>query len=245
MHSLSIPYASPVLNTLACLSLALLTASFEPAVARSAEAVPGLNEVPLSKLLEVMIADRSLLAFDARAGGQIREPLRLGERVLWHGSKGEVGAVLTDQRILAVGVGSAAWRVVELQLGEEAPPQAMLGDRVVLVVTTRRALGFGGQPIRLSEQALGVQESVLAQRIGENVGVVITDRRALGFSPYQPGFAGIKLWIRESIESVSAAANLATLRSNRRILIFRSSTRSWEERRLDLPTKSSVPSKGD
>ena len=234
-------YVSWLPNALLCLSVALVTAWLAPPVARGAEAGAGLNEVPLSKLLEVMVVDRGLLAFDARSGGQIHEPLRLDERVIWQGSKGEVGAVLTDQRVLAVGVGSSAWRAVELQIGEESPREAMLGDRVVLVVTNRRALGFGGQPIRLSEQALGIHEVVLAKRIGENTGALVTDRRALGLSPHQPGFSEIKLWIREKIESGTAAANLATVRSDRRILIFRSSTRSWEERRLDLPTKTSVP----
>jgi hypothetical protein len=203
--------------------------------ARAAEGVPGLDEVPLAKLLEVMVVDRELLAFDARGGGQIREELRLEERVLWQGSQGRVGAVLTDQRLLAVGVGSAAWRVVELQLGETPPQEAMLGDRVVMILTNRRVIGFGGEPIALSEQPLGLRESVLARRVGESVAVLVTDRRALGLSPFLTGFAEIKLWLYEKVESVSAAANLATLRSDRRILIFRASTRSWEERRLNLP----------
>ena len=70
--------------------------------------------------------------------------------------------------------------------------------------------------------------------MGENVAVLVTDRRALGLSSFQGGFAERKLQLKERVESVSAAANLATLRSDRRILIFRSPTRSWEERRLDL-----------
>jgi hypothetical protein len=74
--------------------------------------------------------------------------------------------------------------------------------------------------------------------VGENVAVVVTNRRAMGLSPHLSGFAEIDLWIRETVESVNAAANLATLRSDRRVLIFRASTRSWEERRLDLPSNS-------
>ena len=206
--------------------------------ARGAEGGPGLNDVPLSQLLEVIVVDREILAFDARAGGQIRKELRLDERVLWHGTRGEVGVVLTDQRILAIGVGSKAWRVVELQLGEVSPQKAMLGDRVVLVVTERRAIGFGGKPFSLSVKPLGINEVVLARRVGENVAVVVTNRRAIGLSPLLAGFAEIDLWIRETVQSVNAAANLATLRSDRRVLIFRASTRSWEERRLDLPEDS-------
>lgn len=202
---------------------------------RAAEAVPGLDEIPLAQSIEVMVVDRQLLAFDARGGGQIREDLRLEERVLWQGAQGRVGVVVTDQRLLAVGVGSGAWKVAEFQLGEKAPSEAMLGDRVVLALTNRRVLGFGGEPLALSERALGLNENVLARRVGESVAVVVTDRRALGLSPFLPGFAEIKLWLYERVESVSAVANLATLRSDRRILIFRSSSRSWEERRLNLP----------
>jgi hypothetical protein len=205
------------------------------AAAQAAEAVPGLNDVPLSQLLEVLVVDRELLAFDGRSGGQVRKELRLDEQVLWHGVRGEVGVVLTDQRILGVGVGSQAWRVVELQLGEAAPTEAMLGDRVVLAVTGRRAVGFGGNPLSLSSKHLGIDEVVLARRVGENVAVVVTNRRAIGLSPLRAGFSVVDLWIRETIESVNAAANLATVRSNRRVLIFRASTHSWETRRLDLP----------
>lgn len=214
----------------------LAVASLLPATnARAAEAVPGLDEVPLSQLLEVVVVDRDMLAFDARSGGQISEELRLDERVSWYGSRGSVGAVLTDERILVVGVGSASWQVVEFQKGEAAPAEALLGDRLGMVVTNRRALGFGGEPVVVSDLALGIREVVLAQRVGENVAVLVTDRRALGLSPLRAGFAEIKLWLSETVQSVSAVANLATLRSDRRILIFRSSTRTWEERRLNLP----------
>ena len=96
---------------------------------RAAEGVPGLDEVPLAQSIEVMVMDRQILAFDARVGGQIREDLRLKERVLWQGAQGMVGVVVTDQRLLAVGVGSGAWQIAELQLGETAPGEAMLGDR--------------------------------------------------------------------------------------------------------------------
>ncbi len=201
----------------------------------AADAIPGLDEIPLAQSIEVMVADRQLLAFDARGGGQIREDLRLEERVLWKGAQGRVGVVVTDQRLMAVGVGSGAWQVADLQLGEQVSGEAMLGDRVALIQTNRRVLGFGGEPLAISERSLGLRENVLARRVGESVAVLVTDRRALGLSPFRTGFAEIKLWLDERIESVSAVANLATLRSDRRILIFRSSSRSWEERRLNLP----------
>ena len=200
----------------------------------AAEAVPGLNDVPLSQLIEVMVADRKMLAFDAQSGGQMEVSLRLKEELLWLGSQGAVGGAITDQRVLLVGVGSSRWRVINIGLTENVNGEALLGDRVVLVVTNRRVMGFGGDPPRVSEVPLGIHEEIQARRVGENVGLIVTNRRGLGFSPLLPGFVEVELDLKEKIESVSAAANLATLRTNRRILIFRSSSSSWEERTLNL-----------
>jgi hypothetical protein len=44
----------------------------------------------------------------------------------------------------------------------------------------------------------------------------------------------VKLDVSERIESITASANIATLTTDRRILIFRTPTSTWEERRRDL-----------
>ena len=186
--------------------------------------------MPLADVLEVLVLDRQLVAVDARGGGQRELSLRLGERVLWTGARGRVGVALTDQRVLAVAAGSAAWQEADRQLDEALPGDALLGDRVALVVTSRRVLGFDGGSGNLVESRLGVRERVLARRAGENVAVVVTDRRALGLSPLVGGFFEAKLSIAERFESVTAAANLATVTTDRRVLIFRAPSGSWEQR---------------
>jgi hypothetical protein len=188
------------------------------------------DEVPLGDVLEVLVLDRQLLAVDARGGGQRELPLRLEERVLWTGARGRVGVALTDQRVLAVAVGSGAWQQADRQRDEELPGDALLGDRVALVVTSRRVLGFEAGSGNLVESRLGVRERVLARRSGENVAVVVTDRRALGLSPMVGGFFEAKLSLVERFESLTAAANLATVTTDRRVLIFRAPSGSWEQR---------------
>jgi hypothetical protein len=188
------------------------------------------DEVPLADVLEVLVLDRQLVAIDARGGGQRELALRLEERVLWTGARGRVGVALTDQRVLAVAVGSAAWQEADRQLDEELPGEALLGDRVALVVTSRRILGFDGGSGNLVESRLGVRERVLALRTGENVAVAVTDRRALGLSPMVGGFFEAKLSLVERFESLTAAANLATVTTDRRVLIFRAPSGSWEQR---------------
>lgn len=203
-------------------------------LADGAGAQVSFDEVPLADILEVMLVDRDLVAIDAQGGGQRSERLLLGESVLWMDSRGAVGVVLTDQRVLAVGVGSASWQEERYLRTESTPRDALLGDRVALVTTASRAIGFSSSSGNLIETRLGVHENVVARRVGENVGVIVTNRRALGLSPLVGGFFGVDLLLKERIESIDARANLVTLATDRRLLIFRSPTGSWEERRREL-----------
>jgi hypothetical protein len=139
----------------------------------------------------------------------------------------------TNQRILAVAVGSAAWQREERFLEEVLPDAAFLGDRVALAITSQRLLGFTSAG-NLIERSLGLRERVLVPRVGENVAVVVTDRRALGMSPQAGGFSEIRIQLEERIEAVEAASNLVTVTTNRRVLIFRGPTGSWGERRRQL-----------
>ena len=76
---------------------------------------------------------------------------------------------------------------------------ALLGDRVALIVTTQRALGFDGGSANLVEYRLGPQESLLAMRADANVAVVITDRNLLGLSPFTGGFFSTDFHLRERL----------------------------------------------
>lgn len=207
------------------LALALLAAPADG----SAQRVAG--EVPLADVLQLLEVDGELLAIDARGGGQTSERLQIGESVLWQGARGKVGVAITDRRILAVATGSAAWQELGYRRNELPPARALLGERVALLVTSERAVGFDGGSGNLVEYSLGPRERVVALRAGANVGVVVTDRQALGLSPFVGGFFRADLDLGDEIEAVSAESNLATLTSARRLLIFRATTGTWEERR--------------
>ncbi len=213
-------------HTIALLAPFLLPIAVEPPGARA----QFHDEIPLADVLEVLVLDRHLVAIDAEGGGQTAVKLRLNENVLWTGSRGKVGVGITDQRLLAVATRSAAWQEADYQLTESPPASALLGDRVALVTTARRAIGFDGGSGNLVETPLGLRETVLAKRVGENAAVVVTDRRALGLSPTAGGFFPVDLQLTEKIESVQASANFVTITSDRRVLIFRSPTGTWEER---------------
>lgn len=211
------------------LALALLAA----APAARAQLVAG-DEVPLEDLLEVMLLDRDLLAMSARRGGEVAERLQLDETVLWLGSRGKVGVAITDRRILAVATGSGSWQEAVYQRSERPPVAPVLGDRVAIIVTNRRAIGVDGGSGNLVEYRLLPRERVVVTQVGANVAVVVTDRAALGLSPQRGGFFPVKLDLAERIESITAASNIATLTTDRRVLIFRTPTTTWEERNRNL-----------
>jgi hypothetical protein len=192
------------------------------------------NSSPLLDLLEIIVLPREVLAVDAGGGGQIEERLLRGENVLWSESKGRVGVVLTDQRILAVSTISASWQSLRYARGEVAPAGAALQDRVALLLTNKRAIGFDGNSGNLIERSLGPGESITGSAVGANVAVVVTDRRALGLSAFAGGFFQAKIHVGEDLASATAQANLVTLALPNRLLFFRAPTGSWEERKLDI-----------
>jgi hypothetical protein len=189
---------------------------------------------PLSDLLQIVVRKREILAIDATNGSQREVDLERGERVMWHDTRGAVAVVLTDRRILAVATRSGSWQAERYRSGESQPLTGLLGDRVALIVTNKRAVGFDGGSGNLVEEGLGPRESVLQSRVAENVAVVVTDRRALGVSPFVGGFFPVDLRLSERIEDLAAAANLVTLTTSHRLLTFRANTGTWEERQLDL-----------
>ena len=201
-------------------------------------AAPGFaqtaDEVPLVDVLTILEVDGKLLAIDAKSGGELELDLRLGERVAWKVAQGRVGMALTDQRILAVAVASGTWQELDRQNGEEVAGHALLGDRVALLVTSRRAIGYDGGSRNLVQASLGLREEVVAARAGRNVAVIVTNRRALGLSPAVGGFFATTVQLGERLERIDVESNLATLTMNHRLLIFRSPTGSWESRLREL-----------
>lgn len=192
------------------------------------------NPSPLLDLLEIIVLPRAILAIDAGGGGQLEERLLRGERVLWTESQGRVGVVLTDQRVLAVSTISASWQSIRYRRGEIMPERATLGDRVALLLTNKRAVGFDGNSGNLIERSMGPGEPILGFAVGENVAVVVTPRRALGLSPFTGGFFETSIHVGEKLESTVAQANMATVTLSNRLLFFRAPTGSWEERNLEL-----------
>ncbi|HXK21490.1 MAG TPA: hypothetical protein VMS55_02315 [Myxococcota bacterium] len=184
--------------------------------------------VPLGQLLELAFEENTVIAFDAQ-GGSIAQNLELGEQVYWHGAQGAVGIVLTDRRILAIAANSGSFQEARYGRGESAPGEVLLGDRVAIMATSQRALGFDGGSGNLIEYRFSPQESLVTTGTGANVVVVVTDRKLLGLSPFVGGFFTTPLFVRERVERISPSPNLVTVQTDHRYLTFRSDSTIWTE----------------
>jgi hypothetical protein len=209
---------------------ALLLLAGAPAAGADLRA-PG--ETPVADVLQILLLDGAVVAVDGLSGNELRQDLEHGERVYYAESRGRVGVVLTDRRVLAVAVRSGSWQQSRYRQGESPPAGAFLGEQVALVTTAKRALGFDGGSGNLVERSLGPRERVLAADASGAVGVVVTDRRVLGVSPFAGGFFVAKLDVGEKIEAVAATGNFATVRTSRRILSFQALNGAW----VDLPLR--------
>jgi len=204
-----------------------IASGFAPAVARAQRA----DQVPLGDLIEILVRDDEILAVDAEGGGTAVVRRRLSEPVLWTGTRGGVGVVITDQRVLAIASQSGGWQEARYERGEPAARAAELGDRVAVIVLSHRVLGFLGTVGRFVQARLGPLEQLRALRVGANVAAIMTNREVLGLSPEAGGFFAVRLDVRERVAEVSANSNLATVVTDRRVLVFRAPTGTWAERR--------------
>jgi len=177
---------------------------------------------------------RELVAVDSTSGGEHRAPLGVGERVLDTRVDGEVGVAQTERRLIAVSANTGGVHELRFRSGERVVAGPLLGDRVALVVTTQRALGFDAGSGNWLEASLGPQERVVAVAVANHVAALATDRRALALSPTRGGFFEAPLALQEAPVSLSASGDLATLRTRTRLLVYRASSSRWSQRSVGL-----------
>jgi hypothetical protein len=190
-----------------------------------------IEDFALEDAIEIVLLPRELQAVDGEGGGRTTTRLEIGERVTWSEAQGRVAIVVTDRRLLAVSTRSGAWQSARFRRGEVPPAGALLGGRVAVAFTNKRAFGFDGGSGNLIETSLGPREAVFDAAAGQNVGVVVTGRRALGLSARAGGFFETPIRVGEEIVSLSAKSGFASVYTTDRILTFRALRGSWEEER--------------
>jgi hypothetical protein len=158
--------------------------------------------------------------------------LRPDEKVLWSGSRGYLGAFLTDQHFLVISTSLNAWRPLPLRLDESAKGAASLSPYIALLVTKDRAVGFDATSNRFIETPLPIHDELLAAEVERYVAVVITSSRAFGLAAKSSAFIEIFLRGGESVDEIKLTYSKATVRTSERLLTFEASGLEWKELRF-------------
>lgn len=158
--------------------------------------------------------------------------LRPNEKVLWSGSRGYLGAFLTDQHFFVISTSLNAWQALPLRLDESGKGVASLSEYIALLVTKDRAVGFDATSNRFIETQLPLQDELLSAEVERYVAVVITSSRAFGLAAESSAFTEIFLQGGETIEEIKLTYSKATVRTSDRLLTFEASGLLWKELRL-------------
>lgn len=184
-------------------------------------------------LVDILATDDAFIAVvDGRR--KFLENRRSGETIAWQGAKGEVGAFLTNDRILGISLRSGQWNTRFLKINEKkVAPQMLLAKHLVVMFSDERILGFGTHTGGFFQERLPLGEPVIASAAEGRVAAVISADRAFGLSTFRRGAAEIRFQIREQFKSVRTTYNKISLRTSLRLITFTAEDAVWRDIDLD------------
>jgi hypothetical protein len=194
-------------------------------------AIPSNSKNDIEDLVDIEQVDKKIIAI--RDGIQTAPfELRSKEKVLWLDSDGYIGALLTNERFIAISLSSPGWLETPLRSKEAYDGSPILSPTLALLVTKERVIHFDAISHRFIEQSLRLDEEFVAAEANDYVAVVISSRRALGLASGDSGFREIRFRTSETFQSLKTTPQVVTVRTSWRILTFGASSPSWSEVRL-------------
>ena len=180
-------------------------------------------------LVNVFAIDGQLIALvDGRRN--FSEDYRSGEEILWQGAKGEIGAFLTSDRLLAVSVKSGRWNIKPLKINEKRyTPEILLASHLIVMLTKERIVTFGTDTGGFFQTRMPIGESVVDRAADGRVAAVVTPKRAFGFSSYRRGTAEIRFRLQETPVSLKSTYTTVTLRTSQRLITLEAGDAVWRE----------------
>jgi hypothetical protein len=193
-------------------------------------AIPSNSKDVIEDSVDIEQVGRKIIAI--RDGSQATPlELRLNEEVLWLDSDGYVGALLTNERFIAISLYSS-WLETPLRSEESHDGSPILSPTLALFVTKQRVIGFDAISPRFIEESRRLDEEFITAEANDYIAVVISSGRALGLTAGGSGFREIRFRISETVQSIRTKARVVNVRTSWRILTFSASSSSWSEFRL-------------
>ncbi len=180
-------------------------------------------------LVDMVATDQVFTAvIDGRR--EFTENRRPDETIAWQGAKGEIGAFLTTERLLAVTITSGRWNTQPLKVNEKRnSPRILLGKHLLVMLSDERLVGFGTQTSGFFQVRRPLGERIVAEAIEGRVAAVIMPSRAFGFSSNRRGAAEIRFRRLERFETLKTTYNKITLKTSQRLITLTSRDTVWRD----------------
>jgi hypothetical protein len=156
--------------------------------------------------------------------------MKAGELVRSVQTFGEVGAVVTSDRMLAISSAAFEWHTLQLT-AKEVAAEAYVSELLVLFITHERAVVFDGLLNRMITTALPIGENVIDQRVEQEAAVAVTLRRAVGYAAGSAEFHEQTFRAGEIFRAMTTSAGLISVDTSSRVLLFSASESTWSEQR--------------
>jgi hypothetical protein len=181
----------------------------------------------IEDLVDIYATDSQFIAVvDGRRN--FSEAIRSGETVVWQGAKGEIGAFLTNERLLAVSLRSGQWNTRYLKINEKKePPEMLIAAHLLIMLTGERIVGFGTHTGGFIQTRIPLGESIVAKDSEGRVAAVVTASRAFGFSANRRGVAEYRFRLNETLVSLKTTYNKITLRTSQRLITLDAEEAVW------------------
>jgi hypothetical protein len=196
-----------------------------------ASTISSFGEEEIEDLIDIAESKGKIIAI-IEGRRTVTFDLRPNEKILWSGSRGYLGAFLTDLHFYVISTSLNAWQPLPLRLAESGKGVASLSPYIALLTTRNRAVGFDATYNRFIEVQLPIHEQLVAAEAERYVAVVITSGRAFGLATESSAFTEINLRVNETIEDIKLTYSKATVRTSDRLLTFEATGSTWKEHRL-------------
>lgn len=178
-----------------------------------------LAENPIETNVSVQVLDGQVVGI-RDLGVTVARDLQVGEKVLWSGSAGKLGAVLTDRRLLVVTSTSKDFLEERLRLSEPTAPAVVISTNLVVVVTGERLFGFDALNGGFIEHKHPLNDHVLLLDAERDVATVVLGTGAVGYAAGSGAFVEQRFRLQEEFETLDLTTSMATIITSQRLMTF-------------------------
>ncbi|MBI2559627.1 MAG: hypothetical protein HYW14_00630 [Planctomycetes bacterium] len=201
-------------------------------------------------IIKIEVTGDEITGLNTLTNVRVVEKLKEGESVTSAVSKGKVGAVLTNRKLLGFNATNNAWTSFETFFNKDVfPNEIKVSSNMAVAIAKRRVYAYTATSIKWNFELVSFLEQILSSDISDNLIFVRTNARLLAFSFQKQTWLPQNLYAGETIKDIATGGNFATVTTNNRILTFDAKDDGWTEEKPRPDTEQqttdlTLPSEG-